>query len=77
MKNPAGKPIQSPAKLLNKWRNSFEGLFNVEQTVETHEIDPAESDLNINTGSISLDEVQKAVERLKNDKRINRQDVKH
>ncbi len=60
--------MKNLAELLKEWRNYFKNLLNVEQTVKTHEIDPAESDLNINTGPISLDEVQKAVESLKNDK---------
>jgi hypothetical protein len=62
MKNPVGKPIQSSVDLLKEWGNYFEGLPNVEQT---NEISPAESDLNINTGPISLDEIQKTVESLK------------
>lgn len=70
VKRPDGTTIDSQEELLTEWRKYFDTLLNAEETQfgvgET--IEPADQDLNINTGSFTLAEINLAVEQLQNGK---------
>lgn len=55
---------------MNDLKRYFEELLNVKSNTSqtTQTIPPAEKDLPINTGPISIDEVQQAIKQLKNGK---------
>ncbi|CAF1477548.1 unnamed protein product, partial [Rotaria sp. Silwood1] len=55
---------------MNEWKRYFEELLNVKSNTSptTQTIPPADKDLPINTGPISIAEVQQAIKQLKNGK---------
>ncbi|CAF4648329.1 unnamed protein product, partial [Rotaria sp. Silwood2] len=55
---------------MNEWKRHFEDLLSVKPNASqtTHIIPPADQDLPINIGPITINEVQQAIKQLKNEK---------
>jgi hypothetical protein len=70
IKDANGTKINSTTELMNEWKRYFEDLLNVKtNSFQTaHTIPPADNDLPINTGPITIEELQQAVKQLKNGK---------
>ena len=60
-----GKPPTLFTELLEEWTEYFKELLNANSTTNSHEIPPAEQNLNINTESFTFEEVSKAVKSIK------------
>ncbi len=68
MKRADGTNITSPKELLNEWHGYFKALLNNEKVGEPWQVEPASTDLNINTEAFTLEEVKCAVHDLKRGK---------
>ena len=60
-----GEPPTSFTELLEEWTEYFQELLNANSTTNSHEIPPAEQNLNINTERFTFEEVSKAVKSIK------------
>ncbi len=70
IKRTDGTKINSTNELMKEWKTYFDDLLNVKSNIsqDTQTIPPAPEDLPINQGPITINEVEQAVEQLKNGK---------